>query len=233
MLGRNGAASTSAAKEWADEQRAAGRTPIKAEVEERVLDMAESVSAVLASAGVAFEASRSEMAAFGDVDGVACRCMVDNAPASGPLYDLKTTTDASPEAVTRAVMSYGYDIQVAHYLDTWKAATGEDRSMRLVFVEKEAPYAVTVAEIDGEALEMARRKVARARMLWAECLRSGQWPSYPLAVLRIRLPDYFHARGLEDEAAREDWRAAAGDKPSRAAMAAASDAMNPHKEITR
>jgi hypothetical protein len=208
LLASNGAASTKEAKAFIEDARAAGMTPLKAAEVDAIGALAAAVSGRLAAAGVAFDAARSEMTAIGQVDGIWCRAMIDNAPLDPrqPLYDLKTTTDASLDAVTRAVCSYGYDIQAAHYLRTWKAATGEDRRFRFVFVEKEPPYEVAIVELyadpaarpasdyspdelfDGDWLADAEQKLARARSQWRACLDAGKWPGYPARVALIGAP---------------------------------------------
>lgn len=198
VLASNGAASTKAAKDWEAEVRASGLTPIKAEDEQRILAMADAVRAHLAAMRITFDPAHSELTALGEVDGVWCRAMVDNAPLDKrlPLYDFKTTMDASPEACVRAVAGYGYDVQARFYLDVWEAATGERRRMRFVFVEKDPPHGVSVVELhDDESAESdwmldAGAKCREARRMWAECLASGQWPGYPTRVAVIGAPGW-------------------------------------------
>jgi hypothetical protein len=207
LLASNGAASTKAAKDWIEDARAQGLTPLKAEEVDRIGTMAEAVRARLAEMRITFDAARSEVVALAEVDGVACRAMIDSAPADPrlPLYDFKTTTDASPEAVQRAVMNYGYDVQAAFYLAAWEAATGERRKMRFVFVEKEAPHEVAVVELrddpssEGDWMATARSKATEARRIWAECLAAGEWPGYPPFVALLDAPGFHNARWSDRE----------------------------------
>ena len=101
ILASNGAASTSEAKAWANAHRAAGRVPLKQDECDQVEIIAQSVHRKLAAMGIKFEPDRSELTALAEVDGVWCRAMVDNAPVNPrlPLYDFKTTEDASFEAI--------------------------------------------------------------------------------------------------------------------------------------
>jgi len=57
------------------------------------------ISEKLTALNIDLDPAHSEVAALAQLDGVWCRAMVDNAPgdARQPLYDFKTTTDASPE----------------------------------------------------------------------------------------------------------------------------------------
>lgn len=212
LLASNGAATTKAAKEFIAEARENGLTPLKAAEVAQIEDMRTRAALKLDKLGITLDPVRSEMAALAEIDGIWCRCMVDNAPVDPrqPLYDFKTTADASPEAATRAVMNYGYDLQAAHYLATWKAATGEDRSFRFIFQEKTAPFEVCVVEIGSDSLMMAEKKAARAREMWRNCLERDDWPGYPLGVFRVDMPAWFHERWLERESAEADHQARTG-----------------------
>lgn len=212
LLASNGAASTKAAKEWAEEMRAMGVTPVKQDEADAVNDMAAEVMGRLAFMDAAFPPARSELTALAEIDGVMCRAMFDHVPEDPrqPIWDLKTTTDASAEAVMRAVMTYGYDTQAAHYTEVWKAATGEDRAFQFVFVEKDAPHEVAVVRIAGEAMEMAKRRTRRAREIWRECLRDDRWPGYPADIIEISLPEFYQARWLERENTEAEIKRATG-----------------------
>lgn len=229
LLASNGAASTKEAKAWAEEQRAAGRTPLKADEVDLVGSMADAVQRQMAGMGVTLDRDRSEMVALAEIDGVWCRAMIDNAPADPrqPLYDLKSTTDASPEGLAKTIATYGYDLQAAHYLAVWKAATGEDRKFRIIFVEKEPPYGVSVAELyrkpgdEADWFDHADALARDARRIWGECLTSGAWPCYPLRVAVIGAPGW-HLTKQEDRAER-----AIAPKPTAATIARAAAWQSP------
>lgn len=231
ILASNGAASTKEAKAWAQEQRDAGRTPLKADEVDQIGAMADAVQRRLAAMGIAFDPARSELSVLAEVDGVWCRSLVDNAPADPrlPLYDFKTCEDASPEACVRHVANYGYDFQAAFYLDVWKAATGEDRRFRFVFVEKSPPHEVSVVELhdapDHEAdwMMTARSKTREARRIWRECLAANQWPGYPARVAIIGAPGWYNTAW----AAREIGAPVFPTKPSAEALRKAMELQAP------
>ena len=201
LLASNGAMSTKAAKEWAEDMRARGITPIKAEEAAAVAAMTEAAREHLALCGLTLDPAHSEVAAFGKVEGVWCRALIDNAPDGADwLLDLKTTTDASPEACIRAVTAYGYDVQAAHYLETWNAATGEDRRFLFLFVEKEAPHGCSLVELYSDPADPAdwmldaRSKTAEARRIWSDCKRTGNWPKYPAGIAVIGAPAWHRSK---------------------------------------
>lgn len=225
LLSDDGGVRKKEAKEFVADARAKGQTPLKPDVIAAVNTMAAAVRDRLDSMGITFDPAHSELTALAEVDGIWCRCMADHASADPrePIYDLKTTTDASPEAVTRAIMSYGYDVQAAHYRATWKAATGHDRPFRFVFVEKDAPHEVCVIELAGSAMEMANKQAARARYLWRRHLQLNTWPGYPAEVQRFELPEWYLAKTMEREAMQETL----ATDPTREALARAHQWQSP------
>lgn len=197
LLSEDGGVRTKAAKEWVADARADGLTPLRPDVVDQIGAMAEATRAHLAACGVVLDPTRSEITALAEVEGVWCRARMDNAPADRPIiYDLKSTTDASPEAVIKSVATYGYDQQLAFYRSVWEAATGERRKLRLIMVEKEPPYACSVVELydkPGDEADWfdhamgANREAIRA---WGGCLTSGKWPAYPTRVAVIGAPTW-------------------------------------------
>jgi hypothetical protein len=241
LLAANGAASTKAAKEWIEAARADGLTPLKAEEVDQIGAMADAVDARLRDMGIVLDPARSEVTALGAVGEVWCRCRVDNAPDApmrvpgSPtprrlMIDLKSCEDASPEAARRAVENYGYDLQSAHYAETWHAATGEDRDMLFVFVEKSPPHEVAAVHLlndpghSGDWFEDARGKTAAARALWQECLTTGRWPGYPAGIITLEARS-FYRQAWQDRAAMISQTS----KPGAAAIRAAYEAQAPHR----
>lgn len=209
LLASNGAASTKEAKSWAEDVRTKGGTPLKQDEVDQIGVMAEVCHAKLAGMGIRLDPSRSELTALAEIDGVWCRAMIDNAPPDPrlPLYDFKTCEDASPEACRRAVEGYGYDLQMAHYLAVWNAATGESRDFLFIFQEKAAPYEVGVVRLlanrghSEDWLEDAHEKAALARTAWADGLRTGVWPGYPATIIEVGATPYYRQK-WQDAASR-------------------------------
>lgn len=94
-----------------------------------------------------------ESAIFFDMYDLSFKAKIDAYnPNDSTIYDLKTTTDVTPNSFTRAIYNYGYYLQAALY---WKAvaATGNDvQSYRIIAVENKPPFDVAVYEIDQEYL---------------------------------------------------------------------------------
>lgn len=209
LLSDDGGIRSKEARAFVADCRARGVTPLKEVEVEAIEAIAEKTKRRLSAMGISLDPMRSEIAAIAQVDGIWCRCMVDNAPVDPrlPLYDLKTMAGSvHPDALAKTVADYGYDVQAAHYLRTWREATGEDRKFRFIFVEKNPPFEVGVVELyaddagrpasdyqpdeamTGDWFSDAEQKMARARRQWRACLDSGVWPGYPARVAQIGAP---------------------------------------------
>lgn len=130
--------------------------------------------------------------------GIHRRAMLDatipNPPSGRPIViDVKTTQDASPDHIRRAVADFGYHQQGAWYLDAIESwtGTGLDPIFLLIFVSSKAPHLVTVAELDPETLDAGRHANRAAINTWARCQETGVWPGYDnTRIHTITLPPW-------------------------------------------
>ncbi len=101
------------------------------------------------------------------------------------LVDVKTTDDASPEAFSRTISTFGYHIQAAHYL----AMTGAE-SFIFVAVERKAPYAVGIYRLDAEWLQAGENLRRKAISTLHECRALDSWPAYPTTTITLSCPKW-------------------------------------------
>ena len=198
LLAVNGAASTKEAKAFIANAREAGRTPLKLDEVDQIEIMAAIAHERLLEHGITLDSAQSEISAIARIDGVWCRAMYDNLTPHW-IYDFKTCEDAAPEACLRAILNYGYDIQAGHYQAVWKEATGEDRPFVFIFQEKNPPFEVTLVRLSGSFQDMANRRAAKARKLWGECVRSNNWPGYPIGLHEVDPPAWLVEREFQEE----------------------------------
>jgi hypothetical protein len=127
-----------------------------------------------------------------DLDtGVKCKCKPDYYRKSLALaVDLKTTEDASPEAFARSVATYRYHVQAAFYREGLRANEFPCDHFVFVCVEKRAPYAVGIYELDDDAIEAGRRAAAANLQTLAECLATDTWPGYDHHIVKLSLPKW-------------------------------------------
>lgn len=123
--------------------------------------------------------------------GVLCRARPDWVRPDGVIADLKTTDNASPWAFARSVAGYRYAVQEAMYRDGWDAAGGGDVEMFIfIAVEKTAPFAVAVYELDARAVSHGRDQYLAGLKQYRQCLDSGQWPAYSDLIETLTLPEW-------------------------------------------
>ncbi|GAB2702567.1 hypothetical protein BKA24_001659 [Microbacterium marinum] len=194
LLAENGAASTKAAKAWADVQRAAGRVPMKQHEIDVVDAMAESVLAHRGAAALLEQVGPREASVFSTdpETGVPLRCRFDLLGAGGGRrigVDLKTkASDATATAFARAAADLRYDVQQAHYEVTAAAAEIELDGFAFIVVEKEPPYLANALMLDADFVEIGVASAAAARRLFAAGIESGMWPGYPQHIQLVRPP---------------------------------------------
>jgi exodeoxyribonuclease VIII len=115
-----------------------------------------------------------------------CKCRPDWLSADGAtIVDLKTCQDASPASFAKAVANFGYQIQAAHYL----AGTLATRFI-FVAVEKTAPYAIGVYELDTEALIHGSIARHNALQILQDCKAVNGYPGYTDGIQTLQLPGW-------------------------------------------
>jgi hypothetical protein len=186
---------TKAAREFADNARAEGKTPLLASQNNAVLDMAD---AVLAHpiAGKRFENGWPEVSVFwtDEATGTAQRARLDwliaeDGDGRPRAVDLKTCTDVRRGPLTKHIAEHYYHWQDSHYLEGLYAHSVDDAVFDFVFVEKTPPHLVRVIELDVEARAAGARFMAEARRRYAAFLEHGPGFDYPTADV-FGLPRY-------------------------------------------
>lgn len=121
--------------------------------------------------------------------GILCRCRPDFYRPDGIIVDLKTTEDASPDAFARSVAKYRYHVQAAFYSDGVATVTGDFiNGFAFIAVEKSAPFAVAVYQLDEQATSIGRDLYQRDLATLAECQNRNEWPAYSRKIETLSLP---------------------------------------------
>lgn len=108
--------------------------------------------------------------------GIECKARFD---VVGPwLVDLKTTRDASPKGFQRAIATYGYHIQAAHYMAGAIANGMEPRGFLFACVETSPPYLAAGYVLGNPSLEQGESERKEALATYAKCLSEDRWPGY-------------------------------------------------------
>lgn len=193
---------SNAAKAAVAEARDAGAIPLKPAEYEQVHDMAAALRAHPTASRLFDPArgGRAEQSGFwrDRRTGVWRRVRWDwlpPKPQAGRLIipDYKTCVSAEPEAIKKAVYKHGY-----HQQDDWYREAAYELGLVgpggaafvFVFQEKEAPYLITIVELDQEAQTWGAALNDRAIDVFRQCNATGMWPGYSTDVIPISLPPY-------------------------------------------
>ena len=188
---------TKAAQEKRDETIAAGKIPLLTRDFRNVGQMTSALFRHRVAKALRDMPGKVEQSLFWQdpLTGVWLRARLDFLPdrAEGKrslLWDYKTAESAHPMKFTRSTANFDYFRQAAWYLDAAAAlgVAGADARFLFVVQEKEAPYLVSVIELDEAAIEQGRQMNRRAIDIYAQCREENRWPGYGEDVHLVSLP---------------------------------------------
>jgi hypothetical protein len=177
---------TKAGKEQAERMATAGIEAVTGPDMALALSMANSVRNHPAAAALLAQGKAEQSFWWDDTTtGLRCKCRPDWYYGT-TVVDLKTTTDASPSGFARSIATFRYHVQASHYL------TGLHGAKRFVFiaVEKTAPYAVAVYELDAAAMAAGDELRQRDMRVIADCQATKEWPGYGDDCQTLSLPSW-------------------------------------------
>lgn len=161
--------------EWSSSLKP-GQTVVSLEENTEAHVVASHVRATLDRLGVTFEAT--EFMFTTDYNGVQLKAAID-AVAGDYLWDIKTTEDASPAGILKAIRAYRYNLQAYFYRLAYETAFSRRLlGFRFLFVEKQPPYATAVVEIGPELMSYAVADFEKALQTYRECTTLDSWPAF-------------------------------------------------------
>ena len=132
-----------------------------------------------------------------ELTGELCRCRPDFLSNDGVIVDFKTTRSAKLDSFSRDAVNMRYHVQSAFYLDGVTAAMKKAELVGpflFIAIEKEAPYAVSVCEADGDFVCTGRQEYQMDLQTYAACKKLNEWPGYPLTVQTLSLPKWYKTK---------------------------------------
>jgi hypothetical protein len=120
------------------------------------------------------------------------------------IVDIKTSRDGSFDAFQKFIVDYKYFISAPFYLRGVNAVIENEelapkgsflwnvRPKRFIFVviETEAPYAVSIYELDENSMNFGTKLIDRALESYSESVATDVWQGYPKGIIPISLPNY-------------------------------------------
>ncbi len=134
---------------------------------------------------------------FDEESGLWCKGLVDRfcqLNLSGAFEtvvpDLKSCQDARPTEFARTVWNFNYHTKAAFYMDGLNTVQPRQRRFLWIAIESEPPHGIMIYDPSETMLIAGRAKYRRLLKAYAECLKSGEWPGYPLGEETIELPKW-------------------------------------------
>ncbi len=169
----------------------AGRIRMSQTDYDRARWMADSARAHPVAAGLLTGGDREVTLRWQDEEtGLGCKARADLYAPGEFLMDLKSCRDASAEGWGRAVASYHYDLQQAHYIEGVRRNGDAIRWFVFLAVESEAPYVAQPHVLDARAEERGWNLRQQAIKRQAECFKAGRWPGYSDELIETSLPTW-------------------------------------------
>ncbi|HEY4355993.1 MAG TPA: PD-(D/E)XK nuclease-like domain-containing protein [Acidobacteriaceae bacterium] len=114
-----------------------------------------------------------------------------NKPAERFITEYKTAESIKPAKLSRAVFDYGYEMQAAIGLDGVETVLGvKPLGMAHVVQEKKPPYLVDCRLFTAEQIAWGRMQYRKALRIFADCLKTSEWPGYTTEPTFFDTPFY-------------------------------------------
>lgn len=174
---------TKAAKDWRADQQMAGVTVLEPKEMQQVHGVAKALrDHELFKLGILEGDIERAIIWQDEKTGIWIKVRPDVIPrGSNILADLKCTNDCRAHKVDRKIYEMGYDMQLA------LAGVGMEKVLRrvveeyvLVMAEYDRPFGIRIAVIPHTEIERALSLLRFSLNRMAECLASGDWPSFDL-----------------------------------------------------
>lgn len=205
ILASNGAASTTAAKEFTADAYASGLIPMKQKDFDPLKEIAEAVLADPQGRALFETDLPAELSMFArdKESGVLLRGRIDKlADDDGMplLVDLKTCQDADPDIFRKDIARFGFYLQSAVYSHIWHLIHPDTPPpvMHLVAVSKTKPHLVSVHVMDWEYDDLGKSHMRTAIDRYKRGMETGEWPGYP-AVVNEQAPFVWQLDDIEEE----------------------------------
>jgi len=171
---------TSAGKAWRDSQTAA---IVSADLLNQAEQMRKAFMNVKALSNL-MQSGQAEASLFWKDAGTGLRCRARpdwlhwTGPKRATVLDVKTIKDLTPEAVQRAISTFGYHRQAAHYTAGLKHLGIEVDEFVFGFVSNSYPYLAAAYVLDDESAAQGREEIGELLARFADCKARNTWPAF-------------------------------------------------------
>lgn len=121
------------------------------------------------------DACEWEQPLFGEIEGVACKGLVDLLSECW-LADVKTSLDVNPRRFGSTAAKLNYPFRLAFYRELARQNGYPIDTVYLIAVESKGPFDCVVSEVPDVVLDNAMTEVRRVLLTYKRCLETGEWP---------------------------------------------------------
>lgn len=190
---------TNAAKAWRAAQIAAGKTVLLPSAIEQIEGMADRVANDRTFVDLLRGDVERSVIYRDPKTGVWVKTRPDSIPADNVIADLKTTADASDRGCALSVRKFNYHMQLALASTAIKEVRNIDvKDHVLLFIEPKRPYAYNIKPVDAQYIWYGQRQNRAALNAFAECWKTGFWPTYYGSGITVSPTDQFE-KMIENE----------------------------------
>lgn len=180
---------TNSAKQLRDEARENNQIPILEKNVQEYLDFGKLLLEKINQQGIYFDGGEFQKHVEWESSSANCHGFIDYwAAKTATVIDLKIVSDASPKKFVRSFVDFGYDIQMAAYIEgietTMPELAGRVNHL-FIACEKEPPHCVQLYNMSGMMMSLGQSKWQWAKDKWAECLSTNHWPGYFEGIGRL------------------------------------------------
>jgi len=169
---------------------ASGRSVISHDDMHRIRDMQAAVNAHPAASFALSQPAFIEQPHLFMLNGVPAKMKPDFIIEGRGIYDLKTTTDASPAQFQRQIMRLDMAIQAAFYIDGYHRIYGAQIPFYWIAVESKPPHIVAVYQASPAMIKYGRQRYMELLEIYEQCMATNIWPGYGNAVQVMDLPEW-------------------------------------------
>jgi hypothetical protein len=125
------------------------------------------------------------------VETVECKARLDYyVEPLGLVVDIKSTTDASPEAFRKSIANYEYHRQAAFYRFGLERLGKPCNAFVFLAIEKAAPYECALYALDESAMSRGRERASLGLMALRGAHDRQAWAGYPDSIQELSLPPW-------------------------------------------
>jgi hypothetical protein len=189
LLGKNGAMSTNACKDWVALEQAKGSIILKADEYDQAQYMRDAVIGHPRYEDLLTGGHAEVSCFYTDQSGLTCKSRPDYLNDEY-ITDLKTTIDASPEGFGKQAYNLKYYWSAYHSNRIVSCLGAGKRRYIFLCVEKTPPFSVAIYWTPQELIDFAQHQIEPLYALYKSCIELDIWKGYSEEFEMLEIPQW-------------------------------------------